>query len=143
MIRRPPRSTLFPYATLFRSPRRHDALEIEVVRLRGRLDELRQLVGAAGQVLLIEHALGDTTEEARRAALEHLAARAQQPGPRKQPSPERNEVLFVPTRAVQQQECRAARELRPSGRRDVAVNETERVATHVLGSGRARDERGR
>src|SRR3989454_11457264 len=123
MIRRPPRSTLFPYTTLFRSrageigksvglerdhgaqehrsadqsgtpqeqtprdvrpvrePHRYDALEIEVVRLRGRLDELRQLLGAAGQVLLIEHTLRDTTGEARRAAPEHPAAPAQQPRP--------------------------------------------------------------
>src|SRR3974377_2595222 len=28
MIRRPPRSTLFPYTTLFRSPRRNDFLDI-------------------------------------------------------------------------------------------------------------------
>src|SRR2546429_7079172 len=28
MIRRPPRSTLFPYTTLFRSPQRHRLLEV-------------------------------------------------------------------------------------------------------------------
>src|SRR2546430_12613986 len=33
MIRRPPRSTLFPYTTLFRSP---DRAELAALRLRGR-----------------------------------------------------------------------------------------------------------
>src|SRR2546428_12434279 len=37
MIRRPPRSTLFPYTTLFRSLREHDGL---VLRLRYRTDVL-------------------------------------------------------------------------------------------------------
>src|SRR5438045_8050387 len=38
MIPRPPRSTLFPYTTLFRSPRRAEAAELEHVtaRLQGR-----------------------------------------------------------------------------------------------------------
>jgi len=40
MIRRPPRSTLFPYTTLFRSLINHDRLKIEAV-------ELRQIVGLA------------------------------------------------------------------------------------------------
>src|SRR3989440_11811741 len=31
MIRRPPRSTLFPYTTLFRSTRREDALRLSLV----------------------------------------------------------------------------------------------------------------
>src|SRR5256885_7098455 len=48
MIRRPPRSTLFPYTTLFRSPRlREEAHELyrEVGTLRGRVRQLeRELV---------------------------------------------------------------------------------------------------
>src|SRR5256885_7367311 len=32
MIRRPPRSTLFPYTTLFRSRRRHEAIALRLVR---------------------------------------------------------------------------------------------------------------
>src|SRR2546426_7496116 len=36
MIRRPPRSTLFPYTTLFRSVLRHDALGGEIERPRRR-----------------------------------------------------------------------------------------------------------
>src|SRR2546422_2355829 len=40
MIRRPPRSTLFPYTTLFRSERRR-------VRRRGRRDALEQCRGPA------------------------------------------------------------------------------------------------
>src|SRR3712207_7665010 len=51
MIRRPPRSTLFPYTTLFRSALRHqpaqldaadDSLEEAAPRLRPRLGALRQ-----------------------------------------------------------------------------------------------------
>src|SRR5258708_28812220 len=46
MIRRPPRSTLFPYTTLFRSIERRRDVEIEVRDLRellqrGRRDEVR------------------------------------------------------------------------------------------------------
>src|SRR5688572_32376810 len=37
MIRRPPRSTLFPYTTLFRSPDRRGALAIHRLRARRRL----------------------------------------------------------------------------------------------------------
>src|SRR3712207_8620610 len=42
MIRRPPRSTLFPYTTLFRSPHR-DALAVEDRPLRARLRAARAL----------------------------------------------------------------------------------------------------
>src|SRR3712207_7426467 len=41
MIRRPPRSTLFPYATLFRS----GAAGREATRLRGELEAARALLG--------------------------------------------------------------------------------------------------
>src|SRR5256885_4582963 len=49
MIRRPPRSTLFPYTTLFRSPRRHTAdfgslNEVE-------LDDLHRLLQRSVKVL--------------------------------------------------------------------------------------------
>src|SRR3712207_7132156 len=40
MIRRPPRSTLFPYTTLFRSRREHAALETEAARLTAQLEGL-------------------------------------------------------------------------------------------------------
>src|SRR6266446_4305263 len=39
MIRRPPRSTLFPYTTLFRSSRRRSSLLVEPKRERGVSDE--------------------------------------------------------------------------------------------------------
>src|SRR3712207_7771876 len=39
MIRRPPRSTLFPYTTLFRSERYHSLVELVRVRLREFLRE--------------------------------------------------------------------------------------------------------
>src|SRR3712207_6955075 len=43
MIRRPPRSTLFPYTTLFRSPDAHlvsDALSFDIAQPSERLEEL-------------------------------------------------------------------------------------------------------
>src|SRR5437879_10653121 len=39
MIRRPPRSTLFPYTTLFRSDVRQEALRLGVRGHRGQLDQ--------------------------------------------------------------------------------------------------------
>src|SRR5437667_5362820 len=54
MIRRPPRSTLFPYTTLFRSEHLHHlALDL----LEHRLGRLDALVGAVEQ--LLGHGLGD------------------------------------------------------------------------------------
>src|SRR3712207_8008017 len=41
MIRRPPRSTLFPYTTLFRSGQRDDLLEWRVRRVKGALHAVR------------------------------------------------------------------------------------------------------
>src|SRR5436189_2294005 len=48
MIRRPPRSTLFPYTTLFRSARRGEVLRT----LSHRLDVARVLLPADGATLL-------------------------------------------------------------------------------------------
>src|SRR3712207_8249661 len=49
MIRRPPRSTLFPYTTLFRSPRDRPGLAVRRPRARSAAGEL--LGGRAGPVL--------------------------------------------------------------------------------------------
>src|SRR2546426_8549553 len=58
MIRRPPRSTLFPYTTLFRSPRPHDLPRLD--RARGGLRR--------------DHAAGNAAGAARhRSAAEHRA----------------------------------------------------------------------
>src|SRR2546430_4785866 len=46
MIRRPPRSTLFPYTTLFRSPRAHQDPALRLVWRRGGMP---QLLGRAGR----------------------------------------------------------------------------------------------
>src|SRR3712207_7772607 len=62
MIRRPPRSTLFPYTTLFRSERARDPVE-----------ELQRVVlGALGQVGAVgehQHAGGGEQQPARAAVL--------------------------------------------------------------------------
>src|SRR2546430_13557850 len=49
MIRRPPRSTLFPYTTLFRSVRVHELVEVE----RQPLALLRQVVNVAQDEIAI------------------------------------------------------------------------------------------
>src|SRR2546422_4179770 len=43
MIRRPPRSTLFPYTTLFRSPQLGEALRAQVARDLGHVRARREL----------------------------------------------------------------------------------------------------
>src|SRR5260221_10036798 len=67
MIRRPPRSTLFPYTTLFRSLRRRDPL----LEQQAGLDEHLQRV-ALGQLLGIELA---AAVEARLAVLDRKSTR--------------------------------------------------------------------
>src|SRR3712207_7923955 len=62
MIRRPPRSTLFPYTTLFRSIRRDGACEMHRQQARARADigdpragpDLERLDDLLGLALLIE-----------------------------------------------------------------------------------------
>src|SRR2546422_3895349 len=71
MIRRPPRSTLFPYTTLFRS-RDHRNLDV-----RGAVHSGGRVVEAAG-VERIEHELQEVVGYARRQLLERLVRRAVQ-----------------------------------------------------------------
>src|SRR2546426_4139613 len=55
MIRRPPRSTLFPYTTLFRSPRFFVG--------SGKADELRAVAEVnQADIILIDHALSPSQE---------------------------------------------------------------------------------
>src|SRR2546430_11236213 len=54
MIRRPPRSTLFPYTTLFRSPLRHPDEEQEVQEARGHRPP---------RVQVLPRGLGERSEE--------------------------------------------------------------------------------
>src|SRR5688572_32369727 len=60
MIRRPPRSTLFPYTTLFRSRRRQPGLENDVVVLvdaQGAAENLKRIR------FLIQHAHADVGQD--------------------------------------------------------------------------------
>src|SRR2546422_7710555 len=57
MIRRPPRSTLFPYTTLFRSP---------TVALRGDTARAATRAGRAGAAAAVERALRDVDVDLRR-----------------------------------------------------------------------------
>src|SRR3712207_7366926 len=54
MIRRPPRSTLFPYTTLFRSPRGRDPRLRRPARVRGPEDQ-ELLVGDARAAGLLDY----------------------------------------------------------------------------------------
>src|SRR2546430_9854171 len=63
MIRRPPRSTLFPYTTLFRSQRGESEQAAEVLekalgRTRTTIGELRNLSFNLEPVILRDHGLG-------------------------------------------------------------------------------------
>src|SRR3712207_7136094 len=69
MIRRPPRSTLFPYTTLFRSPLLVEGLE------PGVRDPLR--VGEAGRRRV---AVADESQDARGHGARHVGVDAEQPG---------------------------------------------------------------
>ena len=71
-------------------------------------DEVGELVRAAAHVLLVEDALRQPAEEAGHAVLEHLAPRGQERGPGCHRAPEREEVVLVAARAVQEQEGRPA-----------------------------------
>ena len=63
-----------------------------------------QVVRPPAQVVQVEHALRQPPEEARHAVLEHLAARAEQRGPRVQRPPKVEQVVLIAAGAVQQQQ---------------------------------------
>src|SRR2546425_6883490 len=65
MIRRPPRSTLFPYTTLFRSP----AQQVRV----GRADALVRHVGEPRARTLLQHADSEERSEEHTSELQSLA----------------------------------------------------------------------
>src|SRR2546426_6481752 len=67
MIRRPPRSTLFPYTTLFRSPSRSSCSRIIRIRSGERgLDKLRS------RAMVLEISCGDTDRKSTRLNSSHL-----------------------------------------------------------------------
>src|SRR3712207_7808587 len=77
MIRRPPRSTLFPYTTLFRSERvegRQEPGPDLLVRLRAqRVGVDRRLVGVRAQVLVERGDLGRVAGEQAERSEEHTS----------------------------------------------------------------------
>src|SRR3712207_7567811 len=60
MIRRPPRSTLFPYTTLFRSPYEEGGNNLYVHTLRGRLKHENLVLsgGVTDQTVLLDWLMG-------------------------------------------------------------------------------------
>src|SRR3712207_1644938 len=81
MIRRPPRSTLFPYTTLFRSDVADLALVLEVLQRSERLLERHLRVGRM-ELIEVDPVDLKAPEAARAALLEPL-----RPGVRRPPSP--------------------------------------------------------
>ena len=67
-------------------------------------DERDEILRARVQILEIEHALGQPAEEARRAVLEHRAARAQQARVGREHLAELNQIVLVAAGAVEQQQ---------------------------------------
>ncbi len=51
---------------------RDDAVALEPIRGARTLNECRKVVGPLGDIFLIDHSFGESSEEARRTVLEHL-----------------------------------------------------------------------
>src|SRR6185503_6310885 len=117
-----------------------DARGVELVVRGRRPDERGQLPGAKRQVLDVEDAFGETTEEARRPLLEDLSARAENGRARREVA-ERHHVVLVAAGAVQQQERRRA------GRRGrlehMMEAEIRHYATGIVSGGSTRSICGR
>src|SRR5258708_25063010 len=64
MIRRPPRSTLFPYTTLFRSLQRNVAFRRSIGDARRRRVDQRRLAEDAAGAEALDHAPGDRDADA-------------------------------------------------------------------------------
>src|SRR3712207_7424838 len=76
MIRRPPRSTLFPYTTLFRSQGQRGGGDHDPLRVQQRRDEVGQRLAGAGarlneQVDPIAHGGGDRDRKSTRLNSSH------------------------------------------------------------------------
>src|SRR5258706_12805344 len=81
MIRRPPRSTLFPYTTLFRSRREvveREGTALEALRLVARQRTARARVGVAGELVGAQAVEGHDHDVARREDGTRLRAGAEQ-----------------------------------------------------------------
>src|SRR6266446_7757125 len=74
---------------------------------RGLFDELRQLVRAPDKIFLIEHTFGKPPKETRHSIFERLAARAEESSLRIEGAPQRKKIVFIPTGAVEQEQCAA------------------------------------
>src|SRR3712207_8966254 len=96
MIRRPPRSTLFPYATLFRSPEITLAgEEAAAVGLALRLWESAQLAGAAQSALVKLRAAGVDVYSSRSLPIQPRLDRGEAPfAPRSAAARDRRQLQF-------------------------------------------------
>src|SRR3989449_10960135 len=72
MIRRPPRSTLFPYTTLFRSHRRHGSLQGE--RVAAQRHPHAEALGELDQVAVVDPGEGERIDAFCRDAVGHFVA---------------------------------------------------------------------
>ena len=84
-------------------------------------------MGAATDIILVEHSFSEPAEEARHAVLQHLAARRQQRRSRRNGAAQRQQVAFVTAGAVQQEQRRC---FAPSTRLE-AMDEAE-MRLHIF-----------
>jgi hypothetical protein len=87
------------------------------IGVTGLRNEVGELVGAATQILFVEHTLGETAEEARHLAFEYPAPRRQQSGAWSDGTTKRQKIALVAARTVQEEDGSLAR----NGRRHEPV----------------------
>src|SRR6185295_17074165 len=124
-----------------REAHRDDSALVQRIRLGGRFDELRQTFRTRGEILLIEDPFANAAKEPECASFIHLTARAQKRGARENHSSERDQVVFVSSGAVEQQQRRASGDRSLRVWRDIAMHESQRLAAHILGSRRLAEQR--
>src|SRR4051812_4467015 len=94
-----------------RIPNRDHVLWLKPIMHRRRCDEAHKLLRAKLEVLFVEDAFSESSKEARHAVLDHLSARAEQIGARRDRAPDAHQIALVSTRAVEQKQRRRGKRL--------------------------------
>src|SRR5438128_2538398 len=84
------------------------------------------------KVLFVEHAFRQSAEESRHSVFQHFAARTEQVRMWKQLPTESDQIVFVPSGAMQKQQ--SGRVARRPIRRDESISETQEIGNHVSSS---------
>src|SRR5207244_8350475 len=86
----------------------NNMVRVEFVIADRRGDKIRQLIRSRLQILQIEHTLSQSAKKTRHSVLENFSARTEQRSVRIEFAPQREEIPFVSSRSMQQQQ-RSAR----------------------------------